>query len=847
MDVRPLVKRGLLVILLAAIVLLAASRIIVPREGRPEHAAPGPVPELASQLAGTRVETAAAKLGQGHPDEALALLVAALRADPATAGARDLTERILRQTVWHMPVLALSHPLPVDRIEYAAPSSLWVSLAGRTNTTVRWNLETLKIESVLFPLPEARTRSLVRDPTGRRLVMERAGILLLCDARTLKPVKDLGALPDFVTPSSVIVFSADGLLMAHPAMVSKDTASVVWHLRDAATGEILRTSEPGGADAARPLAAFLDRRELRVLHADGDTMEMPVSPVNESCFTPAAAAVRLLHAQFDTDGTAALVLVDHGPHQSPKLALLRGGAMNDESPDLSGMLERFSWNRHPGPWSGLLRECPQAPLAVDGSTLFMRDAPHAPLHATSAITAVAAGGALRFVGGENGTLVVHQLLPPPRSIPSAPVPQSADERSIAALADLTEALAGIRQAGNSRVLVRIASSERIGILEKCDFDALGRLLPALDFSPLIGTVRGISLREPAPDATAVLTERLARANPGGPAAESSPAARLALALDSTSPADIAGCLASAADMPPLLRKLALSRIAWLEGRRADALAGWPDVFPDMREVRMREDWDGWEQVDFSQALEKLRLCVTEELAALNLPENPTTEQKQAVIKRLMDADTLRSVGPARLARASLAAAAALANSREDAGAALNLADRARNLGAVPELCLRAGALALGTLGDYQNARDRWVLLLTEHPVANHLSSDYSEAAYTAFESADPAQAMEILTTGLHRFPGDADFALRAGWIALLAGHPDRAGRFILASREAGLAPEKLEYATALLAVAAAQTGAVDDAAVFRNELLRLNPAWGEAATIEALDWPEDLKSALIQP
>jgi tetratricopeptide (TPR) repeat protein len=300
-------------------------------------------------------------------------------------------------------------------------------------------------------------------------------------------------------------------------------------------------------------------------------------------------------------------------------------------------------------------------------------------------------------------------------------------------------------------------------------------------------------------------------------------------------------------MPPLLRKLALSRIAWLEGRRADALAGWPDVFPDMREVRMREDWDGWEQVDFSQALEKLRLCVTEELAALNLPENPTTEQKQAVIKRLMDADTLRSVGPARLARASLAAAAALANSREDAGAALNLADRARNLGAVPEPCLRAGALALGTLGDYQNARDRWVLLLTEHPVANHLSSDYSEAAYTAFESADPAQAMEILTTGLHRFPGDADFALRAGWIALLAGHPDRAGRFILASREAGLAPEKLEYATALLAVAAAQTGAVDDAAVFRNELLRLNPAWGEAATIEALDWPEDLKSALIQP
>jgi tetratricopeptide (TPR) repeat protein len=213
----------------------------------------------------------------------------------------------------------------------------------------------------------------------------------------------------------------------------------------------------------------------------------------------------------------------------------------------------------------------------------------------------------------------------------------------------------------------------------------------------------------------------------------------------------------------------------------------------------------------------------------------------------MNADTLRSVGPARLGRASLAVAAALSNSREDAEAAFNLSERASNLGAAPEPCLRAGALALATLGDYQKARDRWVLLLTEHPLANHLSSDYSEAAYTAFESADPAQAMEILTTGLHRFPGDADFALRAGWIALLAGHPDRAGRFLLAGREAGFAPDKLEYATALLAAAAAQTGAIDDAAVFRNELLRLNPAWGEAATIEALDWPEDIKSALLPP
>ena len=840
-------ERGLAAFTVGVLVLLAGSRAIMPRERKHGHSTPAPSPELVSQLAGTRVETAANRLDQGHPDEALALLTAVLKEDASATGALDLTEKILRQTVWHMPVLALPHPMPVDRIEYAAPSSLWVSLAGRINTTVRWDLESLKIESVLFPLPESQTRSFVRDSTGRRLVLERAGIVLLCDARTLKPVKDLGSLPDSVTPSSVIVFSADGLLMAHPAMASDNASAVVWHLRDAATGEILHMSEPRGSDMARPLAAFLDRRELRVLHADGGTLEMPVSPVQAARFTPASAPVRLLHAQFNTDGVSALVLVDRGPHEVPKLAIWRNGATADESPDLSGMLERFPWNRHPGIWTGLLRECPQAPLAVDGGTLLLRDGLHAPMQAASAITAVAAGGMLRFIGGENGEVAFHQLLPRPGIIPSAPEARAADERSIKALADLTEALAGIRHEAKSRALVRIDAAERIRMLGKCDSDALKRLFPGLDFNPLIETVRGISLRNPAPDAVDVLTERLARANPGGTAAESSPASRLALALDSTSPEEVAGCLARTADMPPLLRRLSLSRIAWLEGRKADALAGWPEVFPDIREVRMREDWDGWEQVDFSQALEKLRLCVTEELAALKLPENATPEQRQAVIKRLMNADTLRTVGPARLARASLEAAAALANQREEAQAAINLAERARNLGEAPEPCLRAEALALATLGDYQKARDRWVLLLTEHPVATHQPGDYAEAAYTAFESADPAQAMEILTTGLHRFPGDADFALRAGWIALLAGHPDRAGRFLLAGRDAGFAPEKLEYATALLAVAAARSGAVDDAAVFRNELLRLNSAWGEAATIEALDWPEELKSALLQP
>lgn len=840
-------KRFLAAVSVGALVLLAGSRIIRPKERFQEMADPGPPPELVSQLSGTRMESAIEKLGQGHPDEALILLGAALKADPAATGARDLTEKILSRTTWHMPVCVLSHPMPVDRIEHAGPGSLWVGVAGRNSTIVRWNLETLKIENVLFPMKNARNRSFVLDSNRRRAVVERAGILLLCDACTLKPVKDLGVLPDFVTPSSVIVFSTDGLLMAHPAMISDNAPSIVWHIRDTATGEILRTSESDGVNPARPLAASLDRNGLRVLHADGGMLDMPVSPLKPVGFNPASSPVKLLHAQFDANGTAAMVLVDQGPHEVPKLALWQDGMSGGRSPDLSGILESFSWNRHPGIWTGLLRECPRLPLRVSDGTLFLKNASQAPFHAASTINAVAAAGWLRFVGDENGMLTIHQLLPKPGITPSDLKPQEADEKTISALIVLTEVLAGIRQTEGSTGFVRIGAAERIRMAGECDFDALSRLFPTLDFSPLVEALRGISLRQPAPDAMDVLSGRLARADPDSPAAASSPAAHLALALESTMPEFIKECVTSAPDMPPLLRKLSLSRIAWLENRKADALAGWPDVFPDIREIRKREDWDGWEQADFSQALDDIRLCVSEELAALRIPENAGAEQKQAVIKRLMNADTLRSVGPARLARASLDAAMTLAGSKEEAETALRLAELARNLGESPEPCLRTEARALSTLGDYRKSRDRWVMLLTEHPVATHLSDDYAEAAYSAFECADPNQAMEILTTGLHRFHGDAEFALRAGWIALLAGSPDRAGLFLIAGRDAGFAPEKLEYATALLTIAAYQNGAIDDAAVFRNELVRLNPAWGEKATIDTLDWPEDFKSALLQP
>jgi hypothetical protein len=235
-----------------------------------------------------------------------------------------------------------------------------------------------------------------------------------------------------------------------------------------------------------------------------------------------------------------------------------------------------------------------------------------------------------------------------------------------------------------------------------------------------------------------------------------------------------------------------------------------------------------------------------ELATLELPEDHDAGQRHALLERLTDPETLRAVGRRRLASACLKAALAFSQVSGEAEAALLLASLARTHGEAPEACLRAEARALSLLGDHTKAHDRWILLLTEYPVATHEPADYADAAYTAFEVADPRQAMEILTTGLQRFPEDADFALRAGWIALLTGNPERAYAFLLAGRRTGFAADKVEHATVLLTIAAAQSGQADDATALFEELTTLNAAWRDPKTIEDLSWPDELKATLRQ-
>jgi tetratricopeptide (TPR) repeat protein len=803
---------------------------------------PEELPGHVAMLAETRVDTALAKLEQNRPDEALALMVSALAAEPRAQDARRLAERILRETIWHFPVLSLPHPLSVERLAHHAPSTLWVGLAGETSTLVRWNLESLAIESVLFPLKGESIRSLQVDPGGRRLVVERAGVLLLCDALTLKPLRDLGKLPDFATPSSVLVFSADGLLMAHPAITGSGDDSLVWRIRETQSGEILRESETSGM--AKPLSAHLHRHALQVLLANGTLWTVPVSPAEPETASPAADAITLLHATHSFDGRTLLALSDCGPHQTPSLLILPAGAESDGSLSPLALLERFPWSRHPGVWNGLLREADDVPIRVEAGGITFLQPAVAPVHMPSGIHALAASGALKITGCEDGTVQVHLKLPLPATHSESP-DTTPDAAAVAAFRQLTAALAAVSHDEAERRFQRVGPSERLHALDTCDFTALRRLFPTLDFQPAVDAVSSHRRSQPSPTALEPLVSRLARAQPDGSGPPSA-ATLLKQALESGSADWIHRHLESAENLPPLLRKLVESRIAWLEGRTADAMAAWPDEFPDMAWVRLREDWDGWEQADFTAILEDFGADMETQISLLELPAAHDATTRRELFDRLTDSETLRAVGRGRFARACLQAALAFSKIPDEAGTTLILAEMARTHGGNPAACLRAEARALMQLDDHPKAHDRWILLISEFPIEDHESSDYADAAYTAFENADPRQAMEILAAGMRRFPDEADYALRAGWISLLTGNPQQAYAFLGAGRQSGYPDDKIESALVLLMIAAAQCGESDEAIALHGEVIELNPAWADPQHIEDLSWPDEFKATLRQ-
>lgn len=826
------------------------------------------------QLAGARIDSAKSKLEQHQPGEALSLSISALLADTSSTEALALAEKILTETRWNLPEISLPHPSQIDHITFAEPASLWISFGGETNACVRWNLETASIESVLFPENKCVTRSLIFDPTHRAVIVQRHGVMLLCDAQTLKPRAALPALPASFTPASVVVFSDDGLLFAHPTSAPENDGKILWQVRDTASGELIRASESAiGADTPPALAASLTRQKLRIIHADGSLTEMPISPIEPIETTQLPQATTLLQAQFSSAGDAVLALIDSGPHQAPQRSIISYGDSEDNSLELDALARRFPWSRHPCLWSGLLSGPELAPFIVDQSTLSFPNSTLAPIELSAEISAVATGQNRVITGEITGLVTLHRLLPlPEKKSPKRPAKRPGN-KDLVSLDHLACALSGVRYDEKLRNFTRIDHSERAFALAACDLAAIHEIFPNLDFSKIPALFE--TPRELSPTANQVLTSRLAAADPKNPAAleEASKieaifakndlssltaalkstdgtgpaiATALALALTSDQPESIQACLEISKNLPPLLRKISLSRIAWLQNRKADALSVWPELIPDLSETRKHEDWLGWEQADFAPALQTIRQAVNDELAAIEVPENSSPEQRAAIASRLIDPQTLAAVGRSRFADACLKAALAFSSHRSETQTTLQLAEIARNLGAPPEPCLRAEALALTALGAYEKAHPRWITLITEHPVETHLPADYAEAAYTAFENADPRQAMEILTTGLHRFPDDANFALRAGWVALLTGNPERAYQFLLTGQRIGYPQEKRENATALLTIAAEQVGANDDATVYFRDLLAIDPAWANAKILDTLEWPEELKWTLRQ-
>lgn len=891
---------------------LAAAVILTACKPPSEHAGPTTPTiksadlAIAKELAVARIDAAKDK----PADEALALLVSALRADPNCEEARAATAEILATTAWNWPVLLIDHHLPIDQIEFADPSSLWVSLGGVANTTVRWNLESLNIENVLFPSNVEPTSGLVFDDTHQFVVIQRGTVSLLCNAQTLKPIRDLGLIPDFITPTSAIAFSTGGLLLAHPAYVSDSDHSIIWQIRDVASGEIIRTSDPEPPDSPLPLAATVNRKELKVLFADGSLMEMPVSPVVPIIHIPAKNPVVIRQAQFADQGNNALILRATGFHLPPVLDTLYFKKEDDTSLTPSALMDRFAWSRQPCIWNGLLANPEFGKIKSSENSIQRFIHPESPFRTTAKITAAAFFGTQAIVGDDAGHLIVNHILPLPTKSSNPQKLNLTHPGALPALGQLSSALAGTRYDEAQRKWITLTPNERLEALNACDLSGLSFAMPSLDFKAIIAAAKSTPIRSAAPASFLPLWDRLVRAdasetswpiilafsknltdnqwyrdlteaivgkksdNPPilpwnastrlakifqtgnatdvlaaihkagskGPAAT----AALSLALASTHPDWIDACLKSAKDMPPLLRQIADSRIAWLEGRKADALSVWPEKFPTLAEIRQTQDWEGWEQADFSPALEGIRKSLQDELTAVEVPENSTAEERKAVADRLRLPATFAALGKTRFAAACLNAALAMSAFKEDKETTFQLAAQARQLGAQPEPCLRAEALALTALGDYKEAHTRWIELITEHPLATQRPGDYAEAAYTAFENADPHQAMEILTTGVHRYPNDANFALRAGWVALLTGNSERAYQFLQTGERIGYPKEKLENATALLAIAAAQTGAADDASVYFKDLLHLSPDWEDPKIIETFDWPEELKETLRQ-
>lgn len=302
---------------------------------------------------------------------------------------------------------------------------------------------------------------------------------------------------------------------------------------------------------------------------------------------------------------------------------------------------------------------------------------------------------------------------------------------------------------------------------------------------------------------------------------------LALKMGDASLIDL--ILEKAENIPPTLRDFAKTGTC-------------PETHPS--KLRLEQDWLGYESPDFTPLFEESLARKSRLPEEFSLPENPDAEDIEAFAGKLFDPENIASLGKAALAERAISAAGNLARNPDHAAQALQIAAIAGRLGAERASYLRTSAIASATLGDFKTAHRDWIDLITNQPEADHIPSDYSEAAHSAFETGDPRQAMEILNTGLFRFERDVSFAIRAGWISLLTNHPEEALVCLSRATKLGLPPAEIENTTALLAITHQQLGDTAAADSYLAQLVAISPKWKDAENISALPWPEPFLKAL---
>ena len=109
--------RGRRILPVSLLALAAAVSACKPPAKSAEKLAPEAAAALVSQLADARIDAAKSKLDRTRPDEALALLVSALEANPASVEARALAETPHSRPAVLQRVQSRSHPreLPLPR------------------------------------------------------------------------------------------------------------------------------------------------------------------------------------------------------------------------------------------------------------------------------------------------------------------------------------------------------------------------------------------------------------------------------------------------------------------------------------------------------------------------------------------------------------------------------------------------------------------------------------------------------------------------------------------------------------------------------------------------------------